>query len=84
MMIAGSRYRGEFEEKIKNLLKESDNSLSLKYDMIKESVIEKLNDLKSKEDDSVVDKINETIEKVKTEKYSKINYVRLKSLKENL
>lgn len=72
------------QKELKTLLKESDSSLSLKYDLIKESVIEKLNDLKSKEDESVVEKINETIEKVKTEKYSKINYVRLKSLKENI
>jgi hypothetical protein len=73
------------QKELKTIIKESDNSLSLKYDLIKESVIEKLNNLKSTEnDESVVTKINETIEKVNSEKYSKINYVRLKSLKENL
>jgi len=73
------------QKELKTIIRESDNSLSLKYDLIKESVIEKLNNLKSTEnDESVVTKINETIEKVNSEKYSKINYVRLKSLKENL
>jgi hypothetical protein len=53
--------------------------------LIKESVIEKLNGIKSSEnDESVSSKIDETIEKVNSEKYNKINYVRLKSLKENL
>jgi hypothetical protein len=76
----------EVEQKeFKSLIQESDNSLSLKYDLIKESLIEKLNELKSTEnDESVITKIDETIEKVNSEKYSKINYVRLKSLKENL
>ncbi len=73
------------QKELKSLLQESDDSLSLKYDLIKESVIEKLNEIKSTEnDESVTSKIDETIEKVNSEKYSKINYVRLKSLKENL
>lgn len=73
------------QKEFKSLIQESDNSLSLKYDLIKESLIEKLNELKSTEnDESVITKIDETIEKVNSEKYSKINYVRLKSLKENL
>jgi hypothetical protein len=73
------------QKEFKSLIQESDDSLSLKYDLIKESLIEKLNELKSTEnDESVVTKIDETIEKVNSEKYSKINYVRLKSLKENL
>lgn len=73
------------QKELKSLLQESDDSLSLKYDLIKESVIEKLNEIKSTEnDESVTSKIDETIEKVNYEKYSKINYVRLKSLKENL
>jgi hypothetical protein len=73
------------QKELKSLLQESDDSLSLKYDLIKESVIEKLNGIKSSEnDESVSSKIDETIEKVNSEKYNKINYVRLKSLKENL
>ncbi len=73
------------KKELTSLLKESDESLSLQYDLIKESVLEKLEELKTTEtDESVIGKIHETIEKVNTEEYNKINYVKLKSLKENL
>jgi len=73
------------KKELTSLLKESDESLSLQYDLIKESVLEKLEELKTTEtDESVIGKIHETIEKVNTEEYNKINYVKLKSLRENL
>ena len=58
---------------------------SRQYEIIKEDVIDKLNDLKSKEtDNDVKSKITETITKVKNEKYDKLNYFKLQELNKNI
>ena len=71
--------------KLESILSESDEKLTLKYEIIKEDVIDKLNDLKSKEtDNDIKSKITETITKVKNEKYDKLNYFKLQELNRNI
>lgn len=73
------------KRKLESILLESDEKLKLKYEVIKEDVIDKLMDLKSKEtDNEVKSKINETITKVKKEKYDKLNYFKLQELNRNI
>jgi hypothetical protein len=76
----------ESEKKQLNvLLSTPDEKLNQKYDFLKEDVIEKLETLLSENEDSeVTQKINETINKLQTEGYDKINYFKLKQLRENL
>lgn len=76
----------ESEKKQLNvLLSTPDEKLNQKYDFLKEDVIEKLETLLSENEDSeVTQKINETISKLQTEGYDKINYFKLKQLRENL
>jgi hypothetical protein len=71
--------------KLESILSESDEKLTLKYEIIKEDVVDKLNDLKSKEtDNDIKSKITETITKVKNEKYDKLNYFKLQELNRNI
>jgi hypothetical protein len=76
----------ESEKKQLNvLLSTPDEKLNQKYDFLKEDVIEKLETLLSENEDSeVTQKINETINKLQTEGHDKINYFKLKQLRENL
>jgi hypothetical protein len=71
--------------KIKNILKESDEKLKLKFDLLKETIIEKLTDVKENENDKeVLEKINLTITKVQNENFDKLNYLKLKDLEKGL
>lgn len=73
------------KRKLETILVESDDKLKIKYEIIKEDVIDKLSDLKSNESESdVLSKINETIEKVKSENYDKLNYFKLQQLNKSL
>lgn len=67
----------ESEKKQLNiLLNTPDEKLNQKYNFLKEDVIEKLEILLSNNNENeVIQKINETIEKLNTEKYDKINYL---------
>ena len=68
-----------------NLLSEDDSSLTEKYITLKESVVEKLNNMKeSSDDNSVKSRIDETLTKVLSEKFDKLSYFKLKGLNENL
>jgi len=67
------------------MLSVEDSELKPKYSTIKESVMGKLNTIYNQNHDySTRTAINETIEKLSTEKYDKLNYYKLKSLYENL
>lgn len=72
----------ESEKKnILKVLKEDDSKLEIEYNVIKESVITRLTNLKSNEtDNEVLTTIQETINKVEKEEYTKNNYLRLKKL----
>lgn len=73
------------KRKLESILFESDQKLKLKYEVIKEDVIDKLMDLKSKEtDNEVKSRITETITKVKNENYDKLNYFKLQELNRNI
>jgi len=63
----------------------SDNKqLSEDFNSLKKSVLEKLKTLKEGADSETLNRIDETIEKVSSEKYDKLTYFKLKGLKENL
>jgi hypothetical protein len=73
------------KKEIIKLLSEDDKELNVKFDTLKENVVDKLTAMKdSSEDNSVKSRINETLTKVLSEKYDKLTYFKLKSLNENL
>ena len=69
------------KKQLNTLLTTPDDKLNKKYEFLKEDVIEKLETLLSESEDSETNvKINETIEKLQTENYDKLNYFKLKQL----
>jgi hypothetical protein len=71
--------------KVKNILKETDDKLQLKYEILKENVLEKLTELKVNETDSeIITKIVETTEKIQSENFDKITYLKLRELDKDL
>jgi hypothetical protein len=84
-----SNYIDGLNESEKNefnqMLSVDDSELESKYSTIKESVVEKLQTLYNQNHDRPTrNSINETIEKISSEKYDKLNYYKLKSLHDNL
>lgn len=84
-----SNYVGDLNESEKQeltrLLKEDDKDLKLKFQLVKESLLTKLENMKSSESDvTIQSRINETLTKVSSEKYDKLTYFKLKNLNENL
>ena len=73
------------QKELKTLMKEDDKKLEIKFEAIKETTLKRLENMKSQESDNdVINTINETITKIQSEKYNKLNYVKLKSLNENI
>lgn len=73
------------KKQLNTLLSTPDDRLNKKYEFLKEDVIEKLETLLTESEDSETNqKINETIEKLQTENYDKLNYFKLKQLNENI
>ena len=76
------------EDSKKSLLKilsEDENKLQLKYEVIKESVMEKLDGLKTNEKDKeVIEKIDQTLNKLQKESFDRITYFKLQELHKNL
>lgn len=67
------------------LLSENDEKLEKDFDVIKESVVGKLTEMKNSESDkSTQTRIEETLNKVISEKYDKLAYFKLKNLNENI
>lgn len=67
------------------ILKEDVNKLEVKYEILKESVIEKLEDLKLNESNTETKStIDETIKKVENESFDRINYFKLFELNKNI
>lgn len=67
------------------VLKEDDQKLEIEFNVIKESVIDRLTVLMEEEDvEEVKNTITETINKVKSENYDKITYIKLKQLNRNI
>lgn len=67
------------------ILKEDVDKLEIKYEILKESVIEKLEDLKLNESNTETKStINETIKKVGNESFDRINYFKLFELNKSI
>jgi hypothetical protein len=72
------------KKEIFELLAQDDNVLKEQFDLIKNEVIQKLTLMKENSESEVINKIQETINKIKSENYDKLSYFKLKSLKENI
>lgn len=73
------------KKELVDLLSQDDNVLKENFEPLKSSVISKLTSLKRDNTDYETGKrINETIEKVKLEKYDKLTYFKLKGLNDNI
>lgn len=67
------------------LMSEDSKSLEGKFETIKESAISKLNSLLEKEEEfELKTKLSETIDRLKTEKFDQLNFLKLKNLEESL
>lgn len=67
------------------VLSEDESKLKGKYEILKETVVEKLEDLKLEEKESdVIKRIDETIQKVSIEEYNKISYFKLFELNKSI
>ena len=68
-----------------HLMATSKEDLEKEFQDIKESTIGKLTTLsESESEQEMKNKLNETIEKIKNEKFDQMNYIRLKQLKDSI
>ena len=76
----------ESEKKdVLKVLKEDESKLEIEFDVLKESVISRLSNLKKDEvEDEVLNTINETMSKVEKETFSRDGYLKLKRLNNNI
>lgn len=73
------------KKEVFHILASKNEDLENEYSTLKESAINKLKVLLSKQEESdIQSKINETIEKIETEKFDQVNYVKLKRLEESI
>jgi hypothetical protein len=73
------------KKELLEIIKEDENKLNIKFDFIKENTLKRLDNILNSESDNEVKKtISETIEKVKSETFNKISYIKLKNLNESL
>jgi len=71
--------------KIKKLWSSNESVLKNQYDILKEISLVKLSKLQNNEKENETKKtINETIEKIKNDSFSKYNFIKLKSLNESI
>jgi hypothetical protein len=67
------------------IVSEDANTLENKFQSIKENAITKLTTILENEDSQEMkNKISETIEKIKIEKFDQINFLKLKNLEESI
>ena len=67
------------------IVSEDVKTLETKFETIKESAISKLTALQNSEDSQdIKTKISETIDKVKSEKFDQLNFLKLKNLEESI
>jgi hypothetical protein len=74
---------GDKQELIK-FLSQDEQTMEGEYNVIKEDVIGKLNNHKRGSDEDTSNKIEETISKIKNEKFDKLTFFKLKNLNESL
>jgi hypothetical protein len=67
------------------LISEDSKSLEDKFETIRESAINKLNVILEKEEEfELKTKLSETIDRLKTEKFDQLNFLKLKNLEESI
>ena len=67
------------------LISEDSKSLETKFETLKESTITKLKSILDKEEEfELKTKISETIDRLKTEKFDQVNFLKLKNLEESI
>lgn len=83
-----TRYLNTLDEdsrkEIISLFSSDDDSLENTYSIIKEEVLSKLDNLKKDTDSDTLQKVEESIQKIKKENYSKLNLYRIKTLNESI
>jgi Txe/YoeB family toxin of Txe-Axe toxin-antitoxin module len=68
-----------------HVIASKNEELETEFESLKESTVSKLKEVLLKEEDSSIkSKITETIEKIESEKFDQINYVRLRKLDESI
>jgi hypothetical protein len=72
------------KQELIKLLSEDDNTLESRYNVIKEEVIGKLTNHKMNSDSETSYKIEETITKIKQDKFDKLSFYKLNNLNNNL
>jgi hypothetical protein len=72
------------KQELVNFLKTDEKDMENSYQEIKENVLKKLNNMSIDSDLETKQKIEESINKIKVEKFDKLNFFRLKSLNENI
>ena len=72
------------QKELTSLIKGDEKELEKKYSKTKDEVLSKLSNLMSESDSETKVKIEESISKIKSEKFDKINLFRLTSLNENI
>ena len=75
----------ESKKTLTKILSEDENKLKLKYEILKEDVVDKLEDIKKNEVDSEVHKtIDETLNSLKNENFDRISFFKLQELNRNI
>jgi hypothetical protein len=72
------------KQELIKFLSQDEQTMEGEYNVIKEEVIVKLNNHKRGSDEDTSNKIQETISKIKNEKFDKLTFFKLKNLNENL
>lgn len=72
------------KNKLIKFLSTDTEEMKKNYTLVKESVMKKLSEIKNNSDIEVSNRIEETIEKIKNEKFDKLNYFRLNQLNESI
>jgi hypothetical protein len=68
-----------------NILSEDSEKLKIKFDVVKENAISKLQDIfNTEKDEETKTKLSETIDKIQSEEFNQINYLRLKNLERSI
>lgn len=82
------KYLSELNEselkEIKKYLNLSESEIQKRYEVLSEMTIEKLEKLLTESDKETSQRIQETIDKIKTEEINSVNFIKLKTLNENL
>jgi hypothetical protein len=72
------------KQELIKFLSTDETNMEKDYLVVKEDVLKKLNTIKGESDSETSTRINETIEKIQSEKFDKLSYFRLKGLNESL